>query len=69
MKKMVYQSRRVRSCFNRVIELNQKMLVLKKFVTKRFFHVMITTEMFINYFCNIKLCCLLRFDDNMSVIY
>jgi hypothetical protein len=69
MKKIVYQSRRVRSCFNRVIELNQKMLVLKRFVTKRFCHVMITTEMFINYFCNIKLCCLLRFDDKMSVIY
>jgi hypothetical protein len=36
---------------------------------KVFFNVMMTTEMFINYFCNIKLCCLWRFDDNMSVIY
>jgi hypothetical protein len=34
MKKIEYQTRRVRSCFNRVIELNQKMLFLKRFVTK-----------------------------------
>jgi hypothetical protein len=34
MKKIEYQTRRVESCFNRVIELNQKMLVLKRFVTK-----------------------------------
>ena len=34
MKKIEYQTRRVRSCFNRVIELNQKMLILKRFVTK-----------------------------------
>jgi hypothetical protein len=56
MKKIEYQTRRVRSCFNRVIELNQKMLILKGFVTQRFFYVMMTTELFIGYFCNIKLC-------------
>jgi hypothetical protein len=37
MKKTEYQTRRVRSCFNRVIELNQKMLILKSFVTKSVF--------------------------------
>jgi hypothetical protein len=37
MKKIEYQTRRVRSCFNRVIELNQKMLILKRFVTKSVF--------------------------------
>jgi hypothetical protein len=37
MKKTEYQTRRVRSCFNRVIELNQKMLILKRFVTKSVF--------------------------------
>ena len=47
MRKIEYQARRIRSCFNRVIELNQKMLILKGFVTKRFFYVMMTTEMFI----------------------
>jgi hypothetical protein len=35
MKKIEYQKRRVRSCFNRVIELNQKMLILKRFITKK----------------------------------
>jgi hypothetical protein len=37
MKKTEYQTRRVRSCFNCVIELNQKMLILKRFVTKSVF--------------------------------
>jgi hypothetical protein len=37
MKKIEYQTRRVRSCFNHVIELNQKMLILKGFVTKSVF--------------------------------
>jgi hypothetical protein len=37
MKEIEYQTRRVNSCFNRVIELNQKMLILKRFVTKRAF--------------------------------
>jgi hypothetical protein len=50
MKKIEYHTRRVRSCFNHVIELNQKMLILKRFVTKSIFYVMMTTEMFINYF-------------------
>ena len=68
-RKLEYQTRRVRSCFNRVIKLNQKMLIFKRFVTKNDFYVMMTTEMFINYFCNIKLCCLWKFDGNMSVIY
>jgi hypothetical protein len=58
MKKIEYQTPRVRSCFNRVIELNQKMLILKGFVTKIMFYVMMATELFIKYFCNIKLCCL-----------
>jgi hypothetical protein len=40
---------RGRSCFNYVIELNQKILILKGFVTKRFFYVMMTTELFIKY--------------------
>ena len=38
------------------IELNQKMLILKGFVTKRIFYVMMTTELFVKYFYNIKLC-------------
>jgi hypothetical protein len=37
MKKIEYQTRRVRSCFNRVIEPNQKMLILKRFVAKSVF--------------------------------
>ena len=37
MKKKEYQTRRVRTCVNRVIELNQKMLILKRFVTKSVF--------------------------------
>jgi hypothetical protein len=37
MKKIEYQTRRVKSCFNRVIELNQKMLILKRFVAKSVF--------------------------------
>jgi hypothetical protein len=37
MKKITYQTRVVRFCFNRVIELNQKMLILKRFVTKSVF--------------------------------
>jgi hypothetical protein len=46
------------------------MLILKRIVTKSvFFYVMMTTEIFIQYFCDIKLCCLWRFVDKMSVIY
>ena len=37
MKKKEYQTRRVRTCVNRVIELNPKMLILKIFVTKSVF--------------------------------
>jgi hypothetical protein len=37
MKKIEFQTRRVRSWFNRVIKLNQKMLILKRFVTKSVF--------------------------------
>jgi hypothetical protein len=37
MKKIEYQTPRVSSCFNRVIELNQKMLILKRFVTNNDF--------------------------------
>jgi hypothetical protein len=43
--------------FNRVIELNQIMIILSKFLTI-VFYVIMTTELFINYFCIIKLCCL-----------
>ena len=46
------------SRFNRVIELNQKMLILNRFVTKNDFLCDMTTELFIKYFCSIKLCCL-----------
>jgi hypothetical protein len=51
-----YQTCRVRFRFNRVIELNLKMLILKDLLQKVLFYVMMTTEMFIDYFCNIKLC-------------
>jgi hypothetical protein len=34
MDKIIYQKRRVGSSFNRVIELNQEMLILKRFVKK-----------------------------------
>ena len=37
MKKIEYQTRRVGSCFNRVIELNHKMLILKRFITNNDF--------------------------------
>jgi hypothetical protein len=37
MNKIEYQTRRVRYCINRVIELNPKMLILKRFVTKSVF--------------------------------
>jgi hypothetical protein len=35
------------SCFNSVIELNEKMLILKRFVTKNVCYVMMPTELFI----------------------
>jgi hypothetical protein len=42
MKKIKYQTHRMRSCSNRVIELNLKMLILARFVTKNdFVHAMI----------------------------
>jgi hypothetical protein len=37
MNKIKYQTCRIRSGFNRVIELNKKMLILKRFVTKNDF--------------------------------
>jgi hypothetical protein len=37
MKELKYLMYSVRSRFNRVIELNQKMLILKRFVTKNDF--------------------------------
>jgi hypothetical protein len=36
-RKLEYQTCHVKSCFIRVIELNQKMLILKRFVTKSVF--------------------------------
>ena len=50
-----------------MIELNQKMLILKRFVTKNDFLCDMTTELFIKYFCSIKLCCLWRFDEKLFV--
>ena len=50
MKKIEYQTCRVRSCFNPVIELNKTMLILKRYATKSVFYVTMTTEMFIDYF-------------------
>jgi hypothetical protein len=37
MEKIKYQMYHVTYCFNRVIELNQKMLILSKFLTKNYF--------------------------------
>jgi hypothetical protein len=37
MEKIKYQMYRVSSCFNRVIELHQKMLILSKFLAKNYF--------------------------------
>ena len=37
MQKIKYEMYRVASCFNHVIELNQKMLILLEFVTNFFF--------------------------------
>ena len=53
-KKIEYQTLRVGSCFNHVLELNQKMLILKRFVEKIIVYVMMRTELFIKYFCNIS---------------
>ena len=42
-----------------LIKFNQKILMLSRFATKNdFSYVIMTTELFIKYFCNIKLCCL-----------
>ena len=58
----------MRSSSNRVIELNLKMLIFTRFVTKNdFFFGMMTTELFIKYFCSIKFCCLRRFDEKLFV--
>ena len=56
MKKIKYQAGRVGSCFNHVIELNEKML---RFATKKIVYVMMTTELLMKkYFCDINACCL-----------
>ena len=47
----------------------RKINFIKICCEKRFFYVMMTSELFIKYFCNIKLCCLWRFNFKMSVIY
>ena len=44
------------SCFNFVIELTQKMFISRRFVAKMIFYVIMTTGLFIKYFCSIKLC-------------
>ena len=38
-----YQTCHVALCFNRMIELNQKMLILSKFQTRNYFYVTKTT--------------------------
>ena len=59
IKKIKYQKRRVASSFNRVIEMYKNILILKRFVTKKLFvYVIMTTELFLEYFCNIECCCL-----------
>jgi hypothetical protein len=53
-----------------LIKFNQKILILSRFATKYdCSYVIMTTELFIKYFCNLKLCCLWRFNDKISVIY
>jgi hypothetical protein len=64
-----YQMWLVASCFNRVIELNPKMLILSKFLTKNNFLCNHDNWIVYEILCNIKLCFLWRFDDKMSAIY
>ena len=41
-----------------LIKFNQNILILSRFATKKdFSYVIMTTELFIKYYCNIKLCC------------
>ena len=47
MEKIIYQKRRVGLGFNCVIELNQKMLILKGLLQKMIFYVMMTAGFFI----------------------
>jgi hypothetical protein len=51
---------------NRVIELNQKILILKRFVSK---NVFLCDDNWILYriFCSIELCCSWRFDEKLFV--
>ena len=58
MEKIIDQKRRVGLYFKCVIELNQKMLILKGLLQKMIFYVMMTNEFFIKYFCSIELFCL-----------
>jgi hypothetical protein len=61
MKKIKYLTFRMGSCFNRVIELNLKMLILRRLMTKFVFvHVMIKKTDF-EY--------LQKLNDKMFVIY
>jgi hypothetical protein len=66
MVNIIYQKRRVGSGFNRVIELNQKILILKRFVSKNDF---LCDDNWILYkiFCSIELCCSWRFDEKLFV--
>ena len=52
MKKMKYWTSRVGSDFNRVIELNQKMLSLTRFVTKNDFFMSGSRKLMLNIFEN-----------------
>ena len=49
IRKTKYEIPRVGSNCNRVIELNQKMLILKRFISKNdFFYLRMATELFID---------------------
>jgi hypothetical protein len=49
---IIYQKRRVGSGFNRVIELNQKMFILKRFVMKNYFFRVRIKILMLNIFKN-----------------
>ena len=66
MEKIIYQKRHVGWGFNCVIELNQKILILKRFVSKNDF---LCHDNWILYkiFCRIGLCCSWKFDEKLFV--
>jgi hypothetical protein len=52
MDKIIYQKRRVGSGFNLVIELNQKIFILKRFVMKNYFFRVRIKILMLNIFKN-----------------